>query len=169
MLFDGWTGILRLLVVGIGAYAVLVFLLRVSGNRTLSKMNAFDFVVTVALGSTLATVLLSRDVALAEGAAAFFLLVFLQMAVTWLSVRWPWFRRLMKSEPRLLVHMGRVLPDALARERVTPEEIQAALRAAGHANIEDVAAVVLETDGSFTVLANTPPPASALANVREEG
>ncbi|MEW5726595.1 MAG: YetF domain-containing protein [Pseudomonadota bacterium] len=166
MLFDGWTGILRLLVVGIGAYGVLVVLLRLSGNRTLSKMNAFDFVVTVALGSTLATVLLSKDVALAEGAAAFFLLVFLQMTVTWLSVRWPWFRHLMKSEPKLLVHQGRMLPDALVRERVSPEEIQAAIRTAGHANIEDVAAVVLETDGSFTVLAKTPPPASALANVR---
>lgn len=67
MFFDGWTGLLRVLVVGTLAYAALVLLLRVSGKRTLSKMNAFDLVVTVALGSTLATVLLSRDVALAEG------------------------------------------------------------------------------------------------------
>ena len=67
MFFDGWAGLLRVLVVGALAYAALVLLLRVSGKRTLSKMNAFDLVVTVALGSTLATVLPSRDVALAEG------------------------------------------------------------------------------------------------------
>ena len=67
MFFDGWSGPLRVLAVGTCAYAALVLLLRCSGKRTLSKMNAFDLVVTVALGSTLATVLLSKGVALAEG------------------------------------------------------------------------------------------------------
>ena len=66
MLFDSWAGVGRTIVVGILAYIALVSLLRVSGKRTLSKMNAFDLVVTVALGSTLATILLSKDVALAE-------------------------------------------------------------------------------------------------------
>lgn len=67
MLFQGWAGLLRTLAVGVLAYSALVVVLRVSGKRTLSKMNAFDFVVTVALGSTLASTLLSKGVALAEG------------------------------------------------------------------------------------------------------
>lgn len=87
MFFDSWQGLGRVVVVGILAYAALVFFLRVSGKRTLTKMNAFDLVVTVALGSTLATVLLSKDVALAEGLIAFAVLIALQFAVTWLSVR----------------------------------------------------------------------------------
>ena len=66
MLFDSWVGLGRVIVAGILAYAGLILLLRISGKRTLSKMNAFDLVVTVALGSTLATVLLSRSVALAS-------------------------------------------------------------------------------------------------------
>jgi uncharacterized membrane protein YcaP (DUF421 family) len=70
MFFDSWTGLGRVLVVGTLAYFALVLTLRVSGKRTLSKLNAFDLVVTVALGSTLATVLLSKDVALAEGLLA---------------------------------------------------------------------------------------------------
>ena len=48
-LFDGWEGVARVLVVGTIAYVALVVLLRVTGKRTLSKMNAFDLVVTVAL------------------------------------------------------------------------------------------------------------------------
>ncbi len=62
MFFDTWTGLGRTVVVGTLAYAALVLILRVSGKRTLSKMNAFDLIVTVALSSTLATVLLARDV-----------------------------------------------------------------------------------------------------------
>jgi uncharacterized membrane protein YcaP (DUF421 family) len=84
----------------------LVLLLRVSGKRTLTKMNAFDLVVTVALGSTLATVLLTKSVALAEGLTAFMLLIFLQFVLTWLSVRSRAVSRLVKSEPTLLAYQG---------------------------------------------------------------
>ena len=60
MLFDSWAGLGRVVLIGTLAYGALVLLLRISGKRTLSKLNAFDLVVTVALGSTLATVLLSN-------------------------------------------------------------------------------------------------------------
>ncbi|GGF76199.1 hypothetical protein GCM10011402_31190 [Paracoccus acridae] len=76
--FDSWQGLLRVLVVGIAAYAALILMLRGSGKRTLSKMNAFDLIVTVALGSTLATVLLSNSVPLLEGILGLALLVYLQ-------------------------------------------------------------------------------------------
>ena len=152
MFFDGWGGLVRVAVVGVLAYAGLVLLLRISGKRTLSKMNAFDLVVTVALGSTLATILLSSAVALAEGLLAFVVLIFLQFAVTWLSTRTSTVRRLVKNEPRLMVYEGKLLPDALRAERVTVEEIEAALRQQGMADLEDVGAAVLETDGSVTVV-----------------
>ena len=86
-LFGGWPTVARTAVVGVPAYAALVLLLRLSGKRTLSKFNAFDFVVTVALGSTLASVLISNSVALAQGVTAFVVLLGLQFAFTWLWVR----------------------------------------------------------------------------------
>ena len=150
--FSGWDVLYRTAVVGVLAYVVLILLLRISGKRTLSKMNAFDFVVTVALGSTLATVLLNADVALAEGALAFALLIGLQFAVTWSSVRAPWIRHLVTGEPALLVYRGRILREALRRDRVAEEEVLAAVRASGIGELKDVEAVVLETDGSFSVM-----------------
>jgi uncharacterized membrane protein YcaP (DUF421 family) len=62
LFYDDWTGLVRVVVVGTAAYLALIVLLRISGKRTLAKLNAFDFVVTVALGSTLARVLLSSTV-----------------------------------------------------------------------------------------------------------
>ncbi|WP_049767895.1 DUF421 domain-containing protein [Parvibaculum lavamentivorans] len=152
MLFDSWTGLWRVLFVGTAAYASLVLVLRASGKRTLSKMNAFDLVVTVALGSTLATVLLNRSVPLAEGVLALALLVFLQYALTWLAVRSPAVENIVKSEPTLLVRNGAWLDGALRRQRVTREEVEAALREHGLADISGAAAVVLETDGSLSVI-----------------
>lgn len=153
MFFDSWHDLLRILVVGFCAYAGLILLLRTTGKRTLSKMNAFDLVVTVALGSTLATVLLSSDVSLAEGLLAFALLCLLQFGVAYISVRSERFQSLVKAEPALLFFDGRFLGEALRKERVTEEEVLAAVRAQGTADLSAVEAVVLETDGSFSVLA----------------
>ncbi len=164
-IFGGWDGLVRVVVVGILAYCSLVCLLRISGNRTLSQLNAFDLVVTVALGSTLATILLSKDVALVEGVTAFFLLVALQFAITWSSVRVPLVSRLVKSEPKLLVYRGELLADHLRQSRVTPAEVLAAVRKQGIPRIADIEAVVLETDGTITVLPITEHPATALGDM----
>lgn len=152
MFFSGWDSLLRTLVVGALSYVVLVVFLRLSGKRTLSKMNAFDLIVTVALGSTLATVLLTKDVTLADGVLALGLLIGLQFAVTWSSVRAQWVRQLVTGEPMMLLYRGQVLPAALRRARVTEAEVLAAVRSAGLASLADVEAVVLETDGSFSVV-----------------
>ncbi len=150
--FNGWESLLRTLVVGVVAYVTLVIFLRISGKRTLSKMNAFDLIVTVALGSTLATVLLSKDIALAEGALAFALLIGLQYVVTWSSVRARWVRRWVTGEPLMLLYRGEFLPAALRQSRVAEDEILAAVRSAGLASLNEAEAVVLETDGSFSVV-----------------
>ena len=150
--FDGWASLGRTLAIGVLAYAGLVVFLRVSGKRTLSKMNAFDFVVTVALGSTLATVLLNRSVPLLDGLVAFALLIALQFGVTWLSVRVGWLRRFVTGEPQLLFYRGAFLPGPMRTCRVTHDEIRAAIRAGGHLDLSAVGAVVFETDASFSVI-----------------
>lgn len=166
MFFDTWTGLGRVLAVGVVAYAALVALLRLSGNRTLSKLNAFDLVVTVALGSTLATILLSRDVALVEGLLALALLIGLQALVAWSSVRSSTFSRMVKASPVLIVHRGIFLETAMRRARVVEAEVLAALRSEGVDRVEDAQAVVLETDGSLSVLTQLGPRASVLEGVR---
>ena len=152
MWFDSWQDIARVVLVSLSAYAALIALLRISGKRTLSKLNAFDLVVTVALGSTFASVLLSKDVALAEGVAAFAVLIFGQYAVAKLSMRFGWVRRAVKSEPRVLLLRGQLLHEAMRRERVTADEIESVVRGAGMGALEQAGAVVLETDGTFHVL-----------------
>lgn len=151
-LFDNWSGLARTLLVGTLAYIGLVLMLRVSGKRTLSKMNAFDFIVTVALGSTLASTLLSQSIALAEGLLAMALLITLQFIITWLSVRSDTVARLVKDEPTLIYHKCRYLDGQMKRMRVTRSEVQAAIRESGNIALDAVDAVVLETDGTFSVM-----------------
>lgn len=150
--FDSWQSIVRTLIITILAYVTMIFLLRSSGKRTLSKMNAFDFVVTISLGSALATVALNKNVALADGVLAFLLLIILQLVITWLSVRFRKVKRVITSKPTLLLYDGEILEDVMKKERITIEEIYLSAREKGIANLEDIRAIVLETTGEITVM-----------------
>ncbi len=152
MWFDSWSDIFRVLAVGAAAYLTLVLILRISGKRTLAKLNAFDLVVTVAFGSTLATILLSSDVSWAEGVAALGALTALQFLIASATSHVPGARSVVTSRPTLLLRDGTLLEGAMRSQRVSHEEVCQAVRANGSGDLSSVAAVVLETDGSFSVI-----------------
>ena len=150
-IFNGWDGVLRILLIAPAAYVALILILRMSGKRTLAKLNAFDFVVTIAIGSTLASVITSSTLSLVDGLVALGLLVGMQFIVTAASVRLPWVNDVVKAEATLLVRKGELLPGAMRRQRITTDEIEAAIRQSGGRGVQDAEAVFLETDGSLAV------------------
>lgn len=152
MFFNSWYDLFRVIVLGTLGYITLIAFLRISGKRTLSKLNMFDFVITIALGSTYASLILSKTVALAEGAVALGLLILLQYVIAWLSVRSKTFRQVVKGEPSLLFLRGQYLHATMKRERIAVEEIRAAARAQGINDMSQLAVVVLETDGTLSVV-----------------
>ncbi|TZG32189.1 DUF421 domain-containing protein [Agrobacterium sp. B1(2019)] len=145
---------LRTVIVGTFAYTTLVIFLRISGKRTLAKLNAFDLVVTVALGSTLSAILLQESIALAEGATALAVLILLQYAVTCASVRSKAAANIFRSEPTLLLSNGFYCHDTMKRQRITEDEVKSAIRSSGTDNVQAISAVVLESDGTLSVIQN---------------
>lgn len=152
MFFDSWSDITRVFLVGVLAYIGLIFLLRISGNRTMSKMNSFDLVVTVAFGSTLSSILISKDVSLFEGLAALALLVGLQLIITWTSVRSGFVSKAVKTAPTVVLRDGQLLHETLKRVRITEDEVRAAVRQHGHGSLKAIDLAVLETDGSLSII-----------------
>lgn len=152
MWFDSWSDVLRIVLIGACAYLLLVLLLRVSGKRTLAKLNAFDFVVTVALGSTLATILLDSHTSLVDGVIALGVLVALQFLTAVATNRMPRLRTFVTASPTVLLRNGEPLLEAMQQQRVSLDELRQAVRAAGTGDLALVAAVVLETDGSMSVI-----------------
>lgn len=167
-MFSPFNPFLNTIILGTIAYIAIIFILRLSGKRTLSKWNSFDFVVTIAFGSILASILLTTKNTFGKGILGFAMLVLFQYIITWISVRSSWVQKLIKSEPSLLLYRGKLKHDVLKKQRVAEGEVLAALRANGIGAIEDADAVVLETDGSFSVIKDlNNSTASALKDVRQ--
>ncbi|MFI8684252.1 DUF421 domain-containing protein [Rossellomorea sp. NPDC077527] len=152
MFFGTWYGIYRIIIVGILAYLSLVLLLRVSGKRTLSKMNAFDLIVTVGIGSVLGIILLNKKVPLMEGITAYLVLVGMQYVVAWFSVRSHTIDQLVKSSPSLLYYRDQFIKGKMKKERIAEMDVFQAVRDNGYASLKDVNMVILEADGGFSVI-----------------
>ena len=80
------------------------------------------------------------------------LLVLLQFAVTWTTVRTPSLRRLIRADPALLMAGGALRPQTLRRERITEDEVLQAIRDSGGRTLADADAVFLQSDGSMAVV-----------------
>ena len=168
MFFDGWEGIARVTLMAAVGYTALLVMLRVSRKRTLAQMNAYDFLYIVIVGELMAITILDHEVSLAEGLAAVAVLIVIQVFISWITTRSRAAERIINGEPTLLMRRGRFLPDAMKEQRVTEEDILSAVREEGVADLDAVEAVVLETNGAFSVVhIGTPSSASSLRDVPE--
>lgn len=150
--WNGFEPLLRILVVGSITYLGIIFLLRVSGKRTLASMNAFDFIVTVAMGSAFGRILTAKQVSIAEAIVTFALLVSLQYIVSSFEVRFKSFSNLITSQPTLLYYQGSFLDKNLRRERISKDDLLGTVRQNKISSLEEVEAIVLETNGSVSVI-----------------
>ncbi|WMS44921.1 DUF421 domain-containing protein [Acuticoccus sp. MNP-M23] len=148
--------LLQIAIAAVVGYAALVAILRISGKRTLTDLNAFDFVVTVALGSILGSTIVSPSVPLANGIAAMLVLILCQYLVAFVVVRSKTVRGVVKAEPTLIVHEGELLQGAMKDQRISEAAVLSAIRNAGNADLADIHAVVVETNGSLSVIGKAP-------------
>src|SRR5690606_737695 len=86
------------------------------------------------------------------GVLAFAVLISLQAFITYLSARSRKISNLVKSTPTLLVYKGKMLESAMKKERIARDEIFAVVRDKGFSDLEKIDAIVLETDGSLTLI-----------------
>jgi uncharacterized membrane protein YcaP (DUF421 family) len=169
ILFQGWEPIVRTGVSTSLAYLVLIILLRVAGPRVLAKWYAFDLIVTVALGSSFANTVLSKNTAVAEAVVGFMLLIGLQFVISWIVLRWSPMRVIVNPNPTLILHNGKFQDEAMRRQRVAEADVRAAVRQHGFASLDGIGGIILEADGTFSVIKEMSDSCSALADVPQLG
>lgn len=136
----------------VGIYLALVLFTRLGGLRSFSKMSSFDFAVTVAIGSVVASTILAEDPPLLLGAVALGTLYVVQIGVARLRVASSMICDVVDNPPLLLMEHGEIDEAALRIGKVTEADLLAKLREANVLRFEEVRAVVLESTGDISVL-----------------
>lgn len=131
----------------------VVLLVRLVGLRSFSKMTAFDFVATVAMGSLLAGASTAASwPGFFQAVLAMLFLLSLQWALARARIGSDRLRNLIGNTPVLLMEDGRFCEEALRRTRVAREDVLAKIRGANALDLTAVRAVILENTGDISVL-----------------
>lgn len=139
------------------AMFVIVFaLLRLMGKRELAQMTPFELVLLVVIGDLLEKAVTHNDSSVTGATLAILTFAFWALLLNFLSNKWRRAEKLIDGEPAVLIRDGRLLPDNLARNRLTPSEVEGEMRLAGIARIAEVAWGILETNGKISFIGKDP-------------
>lgn len=142
---------LGIILSALGIYVSVIILTRIFGKRSFSKMSSFDFAMTVAVGSLLATTILSSTVSLLEGMLGLLMVYVLQLSAAVLR-RYKYFNKAIDNRPLLLMDGPHILRENLKKARVTEGDLRSKLREANVHQLSQINAVVFETTGDIVVL-----------------
>lgn len=151
-MMTSWSAVGLVLLSGLITYSAIILYTRIVGLRSLSKMSAADFVMTVAVGSVMAGTISAPDPPVAIGLAALAMLYAGQWVIAFMRQKFNWFSKLVDNEPLLLMAGRTMLDDNLRQANVTRADVYGKLREANALNYDEVLAVVFETTGDISVL-----------------
>lgn len=146
-----WEAMGAILITAVGIYVVVIFMTRICGKRSFSKMSSFDFAMTVAVGSIMATAILSKTVSLADGITGIVSVYLLQIGAAY-ARRNDTVKKVMDNTPLLLMDGENILEENLRKGRVTKSDLRAKLREANVTELSEIKAVIFETTGDISVL-----------------
>jgi uncharacterized membrane protein YcaP (DUF421 family) len=149
--------ILRAVVV----YAFLLVALRLAGRRELAQMTSFDLILLLVISNAVQNSINAGDNSLVGGLVSALVLVLLNWAVGWASYRWRPVERALQGQPARIVTDGKIHLGELRRELITLAELRSALRKQGIMRVSDCAEVVLEPNGTLSVIRRDVPQPSA--------
>jgi uncharacterized membrane protein YcaP (DUF421 family) len=152
MIFDGWKSVYRAFLMCLLAYPFLLLILRLFGKRSITQVNLFDFIITITYGATLSSVLTSSTVSLAKGAVVLLMLTFLQFIIAKSTAKSKTIDQIIKASPSFLYHDGRFFEKEMQKQRIRKDDVRAKVRNEGMGSFDNIEAIVLEGDGSLSVI-----------------
>jgi len=133
-------------------YGVVLVGVRLSGKREVGQMTPFDLTLLLLLSNAVQNAMTGPDTSVIGGATAAITLLLVNYAVAEIAGRNRKVRKLLKGDPAVLVHNGKVLEAVMSREHVSMDDVQQGLREHGIASVKEVALAVLEVDGNISFL-----------------
>ena len=145
----------RVLVQAIKTLIVFVLLVvgfRLLGKREAAQLNVYDLAMLMALANAVQNAMINNDNTLGGGVVAALVLLLANRLLNVVIVRSPKVERALVGEPVLIVSDGVVLQGAMERQGITRDQLEAALREHGYDSLDGIHSVILEVDGSMSVV-----------------
>jgi len=151
-MLTNWHTLLDIVIRTTVVYVLVLVGIRLTGKREVGQMTPFDLTLLLLLSNSVQNSMTGGDNSLVGGAVAAVVLLILNYALAEISGLNRRFRKLIQGSPTLLIHNGECITTHIAKEHISMDELNRALREHGVSSIEDVSLAVLEVDGAISVL-----------------
>lgn len=131
---------------------VLLFLMtKLTGDKQMSQMSAFDYIVGITIGSSAAEMAIGGDVFI-PAAVATFLYGFVAFLISYLCNKSLKLRKFLNGEPVILFKDGVFYKKNMSRVRMDMGEFLTQCRTNGYFSLNGVSAVIMEQNGKLSFL-----------------
>ena len=151
-MLTSWHTVLEIVLRTTAVYVMVLVGIRLTGKREVGQMTPFDLTLLLLLSNSVQNAMTGPDTSLLGGATAALVLLLLNFLLAEVSGINRRFRKLIQGSPTLLIHNGECIQAHLAKEHISMDELNRALREHGVSCTAEAALAVLEVDGSISIL-----------------
>lgn len=151
-MLTSWHTVLEIALRTTVIYVLVLLGIRLTGKREVGQMTPFDLTLLLLLSNSVQNAMTGPDNSLVGGIAAALVLLTLNFLLAEFSGLNRRFRKVLQGSPTLLIHNGECIAAHMAKEHISMDELNRALREHGVGCAADAALAVLEVDGSISVL-----------------
>jgi uncharacterized membrane protein YcaP (DUF421 family) len=136
----------------VAVYVFIVVAIRLFGKKELTQLSVIDLVFILLISNSVQNAMVGPETGLLTGIVAAATLFSVNSVLKFFLFRNKDFNKFVQGEPVMLVHGGKIIEENLRKEKLTLEELEAAVREHGVEKIKEVDLAVLEVDGSISIL-----------------
>lgn len=133
-------------------YLVVLFTLQIMGKSELSKMSPFQLVIIFLIAELAGIPISNSSASLINGVVAIFTLMFLQVLLSFLSIKSEKIKNFISGKPSILIEKGEINEKELRKQRVTLNDLLEQLRLGNSPSIADVEYAVMEANGELSII-----------------
>lgn len=133
-------------------YLIVLFVIRIMGKAELSKMSPFQLIVIFMIAELASIPIESPEVSLITGVTAIFTLLFIQVFISFISIKSEKIKNFFNGKPSVLISKGQINHKELKSLRITINDLMEQLRLGNAASLSDVNYAVMESNGDLTII-----------------
>lgn len=135
-------------------YLFIIFGIRIFGKKEISQLSVIDLVFILLISNAVQNAMVGENTSLAGGLIAALTLFLLNYLFKNLFYRSKRISGWIQGEPLMLVYHGKVVPEHMAKAKISMAELEASVREHGVEEVSEVDLAVLEVDGNISVLSD---------------
>src|ERR1019366_9379348 len=133
-------------------YLAVLLLIRIAGKRQVGQMGTGEFVAILLISNAVQNAMNGGDNSITGGLVLAAVIVLLSVGIAYLTYKSKKIETLLQGQPRLLIHQGKIIPEALEKEWLNSHELKTMLRRQGISTLADIQDAILESDGSISII-----------------